>query len=139
MAPGSPTAKPLFVTIVSNHEKTIRELETYLRGAGVAANGTRAVERVLEMTPPSSTAVVLFPDEYLHTGVRSALDALHRERPEILVVIVTNEPRRFERRSRTTAQDALPLVIPKPAWAWTILDAVRARIDSQPPPAASSP
>ncbi len=101
-------------------------------------NGTRVVERVLEMTPPSSTAVILFPDEYGHVVVGTALAALHRERPDVLAVIVTSEPRQFEQTSAGLPDHPIPLVIPKPAWAWTILDAVRAKLDSGPGPRASS-
>jgi hypothetical protein len=125
----SPSTNSLSVTVVSNNRDTLHALEEYLRGAGVAANGTRALDRVLEMTPPSSTAVIVFPDEYPQAVVQKALATLQRDRPKVLVVIVTNEPHRFERvAGRPVAPQ--PLVIPKPAWAWTIIDAVRARLRS---------
>jgi hypothetical protein len=86
------------------------------------------------MTSPSCIAVILFPDEYGQRAVREALAALHRERPDVLAVIVTNEPQRFEQVESSRRHHTRPLVIPKPAWAWTILDAVRARLDSDPAP-----
>jgi len=89
------------------------------------------LERLLEMTPQSSAAVILFPDEFQHDMVREALTALDGQRPEVLAVIVTNEPRRFERVAGPGSQRTATLVIPKPAWAWTILDAIRARLDSE--------
>ena len=60
-----------------------------------------------------------------------ALEALKKLRPEVLVVIVTNDPRRF---GDVGGEDpaAGPLVMPKPAWAWTIMDAVRTRLDARP-------
>jgi hypothetical protein len=122
--------KARLVTVVSHNDATLRGLESYLRGAGLITNGTRAVERIVEMTPPSSTAVILFPDEYGQSAVSAALAALCRERPEVLPVIVTNEPRRFEQPAAVEGSQPSPLVIPKPAWAWTILDAVRARLDT---------
>jgi hypothetical protein len=125
----SPSTKGLSVTVVSNNRDTLHALEEYLRGAGVAANGTRALDHILEMTPPSSTAVIVFPDEYAQAIVDKALTALQRERPKVLVVIVTNEPHRFERLVGRLA-GSQSLVIPKPAWAWTIVDAVRARLRS---------
>jgi hypothetical protein len=121
----------LSVTVVASNVETLRALESYLHGAGVAANGTRMVDRVLEMTPPSSSAVIVFPDDFRQDTVMEALGALRRERPDVLAVIVSQEPRRFEGLVGTgKAPHPAPLVIPKPAWAWTILDAVRARLDS---------
>jgi hypothetical protein len=121
--------KGLSVTVVASNAETLRALESYLHGAGVAANGTRAIDRVLEMTPLSSVAVILFPDDYPEEAVTKALGALQRERTDVLAVIVSQEPRRFEQLA-VRSQHLAPLVIPKPAWAWTILDAVRARLDS---------
>jgi hypothetical protein len=123
--------KGLSVTVVARNTETLRALESYLRGAGVAANGTRMVDRVLEMTPPSSSAVILFPDDYPEEVVAIALGGLRRERPDLLAVIVSQEPKRFEQLTEAgSSRHRAPLVIPKPAWAWTILDALRARLDS---------
>lgn len=126
----APLPKALQVTVVSGNPETLAGLEAYLRSAGVDAIGTCAIERVLEMTAPSTAAVILFPDAYAKDDVTQALATLHRGRPRALTVIVTNEPSRFERGSTSHAGDDEPLVIPKPAWAWTILDAVRARLYS---------
>jgi hypothetical protein len=127
----APSKKSLSVTVVASNPGTLEALEVYLHGAGVFANGTRLVDRVLEMTPPSSAAVIVFPDDFPEEAVLKALAGLQRERPNVLAVIVTHEPQRFEDVAGTRgSQDLAPLVIPKPAWAWTILDAVRARLDA---------
>jgi hypothetical protein len=125
----SSSTKGLSVTVVSNNRETLHALEEYLRGAGVAANGTQALHHLLDLTPPSSTAVIVFPDEFAQAIVEKALADLQRDRPKVLIVIVTNEPHRFERLAN---RHGVPqsLVIPKPAWAWTIVDAVRARLRS---------
>jgi hypothetical protein len=129
----------LSVTVVASNAETLRALDSYLHRAGVAANGTRMVDRVLEMTAPSSAAVILFPDDYPKEAVAIALGALQRERPDVLAVIVSQEPWRFEQLTGAgSSQHPAPLVIPKPAWAWTILDAVRARLDSDEGAAESS-
>jgi hypothetical protein len=124
-----PARGGLSVTIVSSNPETLTDLEAYLQSAGVSANGTRLLDRMLEMTPPSSAAVILFPDEFQSETVLKALAALGGKRPEVLAVIVTNEPRRFERPAPMRSESAAALVIPKPAWAWTILDAIRARLN----------
>jgi hypothetical protein len=128
MRPSSLTPKGLSVTIVSSNRATLQGLESYLRGAGVATSSTPTVDRVLEVTPRSSAAVILFPDEYGREGVLRALAALGRERPEVLTVIVTSEPRRFGRIAGQASGRMRPLVVPKPPWAWTLLDIVRARL-----------
>jgi hypothetical protein len=121
---------PLLVTIVAKNASTLRGLETYLRGAGVLATTTAAIERVVDMTPPAAAAVILFPDEFAPQAAADALATLKGRRPDVLVVIVTNEPQRFDERDE---DDALrSLIMAKPAWAWTILDAVRARLDRRP-------
>ncbi len=117
----------LLVTVVSRNASTLEGLHTYLRAAGVATTTTGAIERVVEMTPPSAAAVILFPDEYSPGVALRALGTLRKLRPDVLAVIVTNEPRRFE-ATGDGRPPASPLVMPKPAWAWTILDAVRARL-----------
>lgn len=127
--PSSPSRQGFSVTIVSNHKETLHGLEEYLARAGIRCNGTRSLGRILDLTPPSTAVVVVFPDEYPSSVVDGSLSLLHRDRPHRLVVIVTNEPQRFERGNSATGTPG-PLVIPKPAWAWTILDAIRARLDS---------
>ena len=47
------------------------------------------------MTPPAAAAVILFPDEYGPDAAIGALAALRKARPDVLAVIVTNDPRRF--------------------------------------------
>jgi hypothetical protein len=130
MRSGALTPKGLSVTIVSGNRATLEGLESYLRGAGVATSSTPTVDRVLDVTPRSSAAVILFPDEYGEEGVLEALAALGRERPDVLTVIVTSEPRRFGRIAGHGSRSARPLVVPKPPWAWTLLDIVRARLDT---------
>jgi hypothetical protein len=118
------------VTVVSKNRGTLQGLETYLRGAGVEVTSTGAIERLVDMTLPSAAAVILFPDEYGLKIAAGALATLKKLRPRVLAVVVTNEPRDFEDDGHEPDRVASLLVMPKPAWAWTILDAVRARLDA---------
>jgi hypothetical protein len=127
---------PLLVTVVSRNAPTLDGLKTYLEGAGVLANTTAVLERVVEMTPPAAAAVILFPDEYEPAVARAALGRLKNARPNVLAVIVTHEPRRFEEADPDDPRVGAPLVLAKPAWAWTILDAVRARLQALASPQA---
>jgi hypothetical protein len=128
MKPRSPKTSSLLVTVVSKNATTADALKTYLQGAGVVVTTTSEIGRIVAMTPPSTAAVILFPDEYEAEVALPALSQLKKARPETLAVIVTNEPRRFECVGSESARVAEPLVLAKPAWAWTILDAVRARL-----------
>jgi hypothetical protein len=132
------SSKNLSVTIVANHAATLDGLEGYLRGAGVVTATTHMVDRILDVTPLSCVAVILFADEYGASGVTRALTALRRARPKVLPVIVTSEPLRFGGRSRRGVEGLAPLVIPKPPWAWTLLDAVRARFETSDVPSDAS-
>ncbi len=124
--------RSLHVTIVSDNPETLDGLESYLRRAGVTTNSTRHIEKCSEMTPPSASVIVLFPDDFRLDAVMSALAGLRDQRPAALPVLVTKEPKRFE-SVPSSAGGLSPLVVPKPVWGWTILDAIRARFDSEPP------
>jgi hypothetical protein len=130
-----PKHQPLLVTVVAKNASTLAGLDTYLRGVGAVTTTTVAIERLIEMTPPAAAAVIIFPDEYSADAASRALATLEKLRPEVLAVIVTNEPKRFVATGAGDPATA-PLVMPKPAWAWTIMDAVRARLDARPEPSA---
>ena len=128
-APQSPVTR-LHVTIVSDNAETLDGLETYLQRAGLTTNGTRHLDKACEMTPATSAVVLLFPDDFASAEVVAALATLAAERPKVLRVLVTREPKRY---------DAMPLppgaivalVVPKPIFGWTILDAIRAHLESE--------
>jgi hypothetical protein len=116
------------VVVVSDNAGTLDGLCEYLRRAGLAAVGTRAwTDPVVE----KARAVVGFPDDF---GCRETIEAvtrLARSRPSLALVLITREPRSFALLARGRAgQAAEPLIIPKPAWGWTILDALRARLEA---------
>jgi hypothetical protein len=122
--------RPLHVTIVADSPETRDGLEAYLQRAGVTTNGTKQLDRLPDMTPPFSSVVLLFPDDFRLGSVLVALDILRAQRPRTLPVLVTKEPKKFE--ALPTPKGSLaPLLVPKPVWGWTILDAIRARLDSE--------
>ena len=105
----------LHVTIVSDNPETRDGLEAYLRRAGIKTNSTAAVDKLIA-SATNATAVVLFPDDFDRASFDAALNRLRSQLPGILAVVVTNRPQRY---------DGIPIVLPKPAWGWTILDAIR--------------
>jgi len=83
------------------------------------------------LAPPWTSAVVLFPDEFKLPAVLDALAGLREDRPGALPILVTQDWRNFEKCF--VAHGAWsPLVLAKPVWAWTILDAIRARLADGP-------
>lgn len=136
-----PLAKkpPLSVTLVSQNASTVERLETYLKEAGLIGNSTRAIDRLLEMTPPSAAAVIAFPDEFDPDVALKALHAAKRRRVEVLFVVVTSEPQRFEELAPGGHGEASVVILAKPAWAWTILDTIRTKLEPRPADLRSKP
>lgn len=125
-----------FVTVVTGNAETADGLEAYLRRAGVETATTRALEKLDAATPARAAAVVVFPDDFDFEGVVRHVGALAAGRPDLLVVFVTKDPKRFDALELSPA--VAVLVIPRPAWGWTILDAVRARLDPPSPDGEST-
>jgi hypothetical protein len=117
----------LDVAIVSTNPETLDGLQTYLRGAGVAARCSRALEDCVHTAPPTTIAFVLFPDDFQWERVISTLAELAEQRPKALPVLVTAQPQRFNRL--VSAESVL--VVPRPVWGWTILDAIRAHFETR--------
>jgi DNA-binding NtrC family response regulator len=111
------------VTIVSDNAETLDGLETYLQRAGVATRSTRDIARAVDLTEMVSAAVVIFPDDFAPDAVADAVANLGAKRPKTLVVLVTCAPKRFAKASPPLG--ATTLVVSRPAWGWTILDAIR--------------
>ena len=114
------------VAIVSRNAETTQTLRSYLRAATV---GVRAIEDIgtcARSARPPTHAFVIFPDDYRWESVIAAIADLAAAHPNALPVLVTAQPRRF----RELVDREHVLVIARPAWGWTILDAVRAHVET---------
>jgi len=118
----------MHVTVVSNNSETLNDFREYLRRAGVVTSSTRFMDRSIEVAPAWASAVVLFPDGFDREAVVAALASLGEHRPTALPVLVTKDPKQFACLP-SFHEALLPLIVPRPAWGWTILDAIRARRD----------
>jgi hypothetical protein len=116
--------RELEVAIVSNNPETLDGLQSYLRGAGVTARCTRDLAECAKFAPASTLAFVLFPDDFRWEKVIAAVAELAELRPKALPVLVTSQPQRFQ----SLTSDSV-LIVPRPVWGWTILDAIRAHLD----------
>jgi len=119
------------VRVVADNPQTIDELCAYLMAAGVASNGTRELHDV-SIVPPGATAVVLFPDDFQLKEMETTIASLRRGRPSLKIVLVTARPQHLRAALKHDGRSALPLVLPKPAFGWTILDAIRGSSDAVP-------
>ncbi len=122
--PSRRAAKQIHVSIVAGNPATLEGLRAYFDRVGVASHGTETV-RDVEQMPPATTAVVLFPDDFAVEEVEPRLLALRRARPSVLVVLVTREPTSFKTAVSADGRSLPPIVLPRPAFGWTILDAIR--------------
>jgi hypothetical protein len=123
-------AKSPQVTVIADNLQTIDGLKVYLSRAGLSLQSTRDL-RDCGLVPPAASAVVIFPDEYdVHDAVAS-IALLRATRPQLLILIVTCAPQYF-RSLEAPADQSLPaMVLPKPAFGWTLLDAIRAHAQAE--------
>jgi hypothetical protein len=125
--PSRPRSSPLSVTVVSRHAETLERLSSYFDASGVAARASADLGDLATLAP-ETTAVVLFPDDYDATQVESRLAELRKRRPQVLPLIVTRAPHRFAPAADGGSTPAV--VLPKPTFGWSLLDAIRAHAQS---------
>lgn len=120
-----PRKQAVHATVVSDNLETLRDLQAYFDASGIPTHATRALR---ETPSADTTAMVLFPDDYVVDEVNAMLAALQAERPRLLVVLVTRSPQLFEHQPDGRSRP--PIVLPKPSFGWSILDAIRANADA---------
>jgi hypothetical protein len=114
--------EPHEVAIVSFNRETLDGLQGYLEGAGLTARCGSSLGACLSLASERTRAVVIFPDDFRWEKVVATLADLAARYPRVLPVLVTAHRQRFQK----LAADEV-LIVPRPAWGWTILDAIRAR------------
>lgn len=126
------STRPSHVTVVADNPQTIDVLYEYFTRVGLASNGARELDAVAAV-PPAANALVLFPDDFGASEVESTILAVRRTRPKLLIVLVTGAPQRLRAALEPDGRSLLPLVLPRPVFGWTILDAIRGRTSIVPP------
>jgi hypothetical protein len=122
----SGNARTMQVTIVAVRSETLDGLKWYFSRRGLSARATR---RLADADHEPCTAIVLFPDEFPFDDVQRALHRFRRDRPDLLMVLVTSA---LERHAAIAVDaESLTIIIPKPAWGWLILEAIRAGIEAK--------
>jgi hypothetical protein len=77
--------------------------------------------------------VVIFPDDYEPAEVVKGVAQWRMSRPALQIVFVTSTPQRFKSALEPDGRSKLPVVLAKPAFGWTILDAIRGYARRVPP------
>lgn len=117
-------AAPPRVVIVSANAETVDGLQGYLVGVGINAQSAGSLAATANL-PARTTAVVLFPDGFNAEDALGHARALHRERPRLLLLLVTRDARGFSEALASDQREPPVLILPKPAFGWTIVDAIR--------------
>ncbi len=113
------------VTVIADAQETVGGLVKYVCEAGLQTRGSRTLD-VLELVEATRLAVVLFPDAFEPPDVVAMIRAIRTLRGDLLLVVVTEDVSRFYDVSGPSGRSTVPLRLPKPAFGWAILDAVRA-------------
>ena len=118
------------VKVVADSLRTIDGLRDYLTQAGVGSHVTRELVSASAI-PPEITAVVLFPDEFVTEVVEKTVLDWRSARPELLILVVTTTPQAYRVALAPDGVSYLPVVVPKPAFGWTLLDSIRSHADAE--------
>jgi hypothetical protein len=115
--------EPLRVTIVGENARTIESLRRYLTSAGVDSTALQQLPGPATLAQQGD-ALVIFPDDFDTTAVLSTVENVQRLRPQLQLLLVTSAPQRYQ--NRQACENAQPpIVLSKPAFGWSILDAIR--------------
>lgn len=116
------------VLIVSKNVDTIDGLQAYLAVAEIGTTSAQAVDEfVRRLACGSPFTSVFFPDDFVADQVDAAVDALRSASAGFSSVVVTRAPQRFD--GRFARGEARIVVLAKPAWGWTIRDAILGRVE----------
>lgn len=121
MPSGDPCAK---VLIVSRNEETACDLQRYFESRNLLVTVTQQLSPVVGGTEP--TALVLFPDEFPKGEAERGVLGLARLYPSATMTVVTADTQRFADLGAKLDEAFLRrlLVLPRPAFSWTIFDHV---------------
>ena len=115
----------LRLTLVSTDPETLDGVQQYFERMGATVVSTDRLERAASCVRVPD-GVLVFSDDYPFKQALSFVLTLDVE----LIVVVTADVERFQTSLREAACSKKVSVLQRPAWGWTLLDAVRtARLD----------
>jgi hypothetical protein len=117
------------VLIISRNAETAQHLRLYFESRGLLVDVAPALGE--ELAVGSHLALVVFPDELTKTEAELRLPALVRRQRKVKVIVITADTQRYSdlapRPDETRAQRVI--VLPRPAFSWTIFDHVVSPLD----------
>jgi hypothetical protein len=116
------------VVVIGEDPETVDGLQAYLANVGISACTAHSLDAAIDI--PATTAFVVFPDGFRGTEVVERIAALRGQRPGLLLLVVTSQPQRFTRALKAESKTSSCVVLPKPAFGWIILDAIRLHEDA---------
>lgn len=116
------------VLIVSRNEETAHHLQQYFESRSLRVVKSTRLEPVKGLATP--TALVVFPDEFSKGKAEVGLLDLAQHYPEASVTVVTADTQRFADLESQLDERTFCrwLVLPRPAFSWTIFDHVVAPV-----------
>jgi hypothetical protein len=117
------------VVVLSESAETLDGLQAYFLGVGIPVQSARTLDAILRL-PEQTTALVLFPDGFASADVIERARALRRDYPRLLLLLITAEPHRFSAALSNDSDKRSTLILPKPVFGWTIVDAIRLHAES---------
>jgi hypothetical protein len=117
------------VLLISSNRDTVNGLSHYFAESGVPAQASSSLNPSAELRN-SVHAVVVFPDDFHDNEVRPYLSTVRARRPELAIVVITRATTFYETMMATDGKPLGAVVLPRPAFGWTILDLVRERLAS---------
>lgn len=120
------------VVVVSENPETVDGLQSYFVGLGISAQSASNIDATQNLSE-HATAVVFFPDGFGSDEVLARIRALQRKRPRLLLLLVTRHPQRFSAAFSADRGTSPVLVLPKPAFGRSIVDAIRLHADAPVP------
>jgi hypothetical protein len=117
------------IAVVSNDRETLRGIDAYFRRADLVSHGTADIVNAVSHAPETIAALVVFADEFQGSSVADLFIELRRERPAVLLVVVTATPSLF--RNLPSLNGRRPAVtISGPVSPWGLLGVIRDAVDA---------
>lgn len=114
------------VAVVAHNHDTLDELGRYLREHGMDADVLPIAAS--ELLSGGHSAIVLFPDDFESALVARFVANVRASQPSVLLVLVTRTAHHALRLGAAVARSTMPLVLPRPPFGWTIVDAIRQHV-----------
>lgn len=120
-------SRTLSITLVTADGRMLAELSRYLQTAGVFVRPVPILGGTLQV-PRYDDAIVVFADEFASREMLALVGALSADDRSPLLVLVTSNLARYAELGVAEPRKRV-VILPRPAWGWSIVDAVRACVE----------